>query len=113
MSTLKERTAKAIKGSIAHWKRMIAWAEQEPRNAPVSHNQMESCINEEWHDSDCPLCKMFFDWVDCPGCPLAQKYGMCGGRGKNEWAKTDTAKTWRIWLKHARLLLKQLRSLKP
>lgn len=54
---MDKETLKAIKASIAHWKRM------------------RKNINSEAPTSDeCPLCELFYD-IDCDGCPVAAKSG--------------------------------------
>ena len=77
--TLKPKILKALKQSIAHWKRLATG---------------KSRRGESIYDSDCALCKLFMD-DDCRGCPVRQATRLSDCR-RTPWIEVrDTL----IWLK--------------
>ncbi len=104
--------AQAIKKSIEHWERMIAWVKKQPQTDKPYYFAIEGAIGEDWSDEHCPLCEFYLSV--CNKCPLQKKHGHCSGYEKdryNNWNKVFNARTWKTWLKHAKVLLKQLKSL--
>lgn len=98
----------AIEESIKHWERMIEWAEKQPKQDKVSFLRMEDELDESWSGDFCALCKGY-----CATCPLRKKYGYCNIKNpKNAWGKVYSSKTWSEWLKHAKVMLRQLKSLR-
>jgi len=104
----------AIEESIAHWKRMIAWVNKRSGSAFVDPDQMYKSLGETWGSSDCPLCeRASLTEGMCDNCPLARKYGSCGDEDeKNVWQKVAYSTRWVEWLRHARQMLRQLKSLR-
>ena len=50
---------KAVKDSIAHWERMIAYAEKQALTERPSGITMKIDIGEVWTGFDCSLCNLF------------------------------------------------------
>jgi len=104
--------AEAIKDSIAHWERMIAWAKKQPKKDAPSGEVMETAIGEHWGNKYCALCKEYLGIGTCRDCPLAKKYGECGSYSyNNAWYFVAGSRMWGEWLKNAERMLEQLRSL--
>ena len=100
-----------IKKTIAHWKRMIVWAEKQNKRDRLSwaHTNMDDELKESWGSKYCPFCK---EYHNCLACPLYIKYGDCeNSKSKNAWYSAAHAVTWAGWLYHAKRLLKQIESL--
>jgi hypothetical protein len=118
MPVPSKATVAAIDNSIAHWERMIAWAKRQPRSAKVSPVKMRDEIAETWDGVHCSLCRLFR--CDCISCPLERFYGHCGSLYTENawaavartWAKKSGPQTWRTWLKHANVMLNQLKTTK-
>jgi len=102
----------AIWKSILHWRRMIKWAEKQPKKNRANHQYMYGEIGEWWDSLSCDLCKVCDDHGDCPECPLSIKYGSCKYPGKNMYRSVVLSLTWEEWLKNARRMLRQLESLR-
>lgn len=101
----------AIKKSIAHWVRMIEWVKKQPKDELVSMDKMLVSIKEYWDEEHCYLCKLYVR--SCNRCPLAKTYGSCDAYFTDSvWQKVNTSATWGEWLIHAKVMLKQLRSLR-
>ena len=107
----------AIEHTIAHWKRMIEWAEKQPPGNTSNWVTMKMVIGESWHAEYCPLCREFYP--SCGYCPLGEAYGPCDeglsdppADDKNAWVYVRLSPTWKQWLKHARRMLQQLKSLR-
>jgi predicted amidophosphoribosyltransferase len=85
--------------AIEHYDRMIAWAEKQPARDHADFSKMEIEIHEDYYSEDCVYCQKFI--YKCRICPLGNEIEQCC----NElWFKMDDAKTWRTWLKYARLV---------
>ena len=91
----------AIKDSIAHWKRMIAYAEQRQVFGRASPQEMKGTLGEMWRGDDCPLCELFSD--SCVRCPLSR--GMFTGSCCIEWLSVERAITWGEWVEAAHEML--------
>jgi len=101
----------AIDRSIAHWERMIRWIEKQPKKEEVDIYSMVDEIDEGTGSMDCPLCKKY--QCKCDKCPLGKKFGYCIDQGSvNSYYETYLSETWDEWLRNARILLKQLKSLR-
>jgi hypothetical protein len=104
----------AIRESIAHWDRMIAWAENQPVDGRRFRTAMQDQIGESWYGEHCALCREFYveqddecesaegDVFECSDCPI-----VLGGNRKcmiygSIWGNLDTCKTWGEWLTAAR-----------
>ena len=77
---MKATTLKALKASIAHWRRMATGK----RNAGETH--LSSC---------CALCDEFYSQPYCNGCPVAYagfRYCNANKQGEHsQWLKCDAA----------------------
>lgn len=112
---------KAIKDSISHWERMIAWAKNRRGAEYTTLLGMNISIEEDWGGRYCPLClkyqKMDPQHPDssslyiCTKCPLAQKYGRCGRSSRNGWFSVTMATSWKEWVRNAEKFLVQLKRL--
>lgn len=108
---------KAIKETLAHWKRMIEWAEYQPKNKYVNDYMMLEEIEEDWSSDFCFLCKKYIILHNsCDLCPLTKKYGKCNyfirdKKNKNKWHKVHSSTTWKEWVKNAKEFYKQIESL--
>lgn len=105
--------AEAIRKSIDHWERMIAWVETQPEFADVRYDSMLRDIGAYPSGTYCALCLYSYDnMVGCDGCILAVSIGRCEGEEiTNAWGRTFRAETWDQWLKHAGIMWEQLKSL--
>jgi hypothetical protein len=109
--------AQAIGESIKHWKRMIRWAKKQKANGSAKILVMAKSLHEHWKGNHCPLCKKYtdiYDYVDCFKCPLAKRYGECSGSNNikgNNWQNVNSSTNWKVWIKEAKIMLKQLKSL--
>lgn len=90
---------KLQKEAIAHYDRMIAWAETVPENSPPSRVTMGvALLGESWtaeycsycveHQSECPKCRLHDDSVF--DINRTGNTGCCDGL----WIKMSTALTW-------------------
>jgi len=97
----------AIRESIAHWERMIAWVKTQPKRKEPDDIKMTNQIGENWYSDYCPLCSLYHEGGEpCTRCPLHIKWG-----SKIAWFLVDISPTWDEWLRHARKMLRQLKSL--
>lgn len=99
--TLKEK-------SLAHYDRMIAWAEKQQKRGLVSGLDMEDAIGEEWSADYCPYCLSRKSM--CFGCRLnpiqvaiitdetPSAYLCCSGL----WYRMFESSTCGTWVKRAR-----------
>ncbi len=58
---MKAETLKALKASIAHWRRLATG---------------KNAFGEEPYGDDCPLCDLFYhrgEWMPCQGCPVSKR----------------------------------------
>ncbi|MFX0132392.1 MAG: hypothetical protein ACFFDN_01975 [Candidatus Hodarchaeota archaeon] len=104
----------AILDSIAHWKRMIAWAEKEKSKKVCSYYMLEQ-LGESPEARYCALCKLFYEReiFECSiKCPLRCKYGKCGKPGSlNAYQKPFLFNSWKSWAKAVKKMVEQLESL--
>jgi hypothetical protein len=93
--------------ALAHYDRMIEWAEKQPKRVRVDEFSMFSDIGEGWDSDNCPYCDAHN--AMCFGCemnPLKTKattkiYGSmfcCGAL----WSEMNESSTWGTWVKRAR-----------
>lgn len=106
----------AINESIKHWEKMIAWVETQDGEGNVNSDIMQKNIKQMWYSDDCPLCQKYVESeeeYECTDCPLGKKFEPCdNGLKVSAWNKVSDAGIWKDWLKHARVMLKQLESLR-
>jgi len=92
------RTNKQLqKEALAHYDRMIAWAEKQPKRGKPSHVKMASYIGEWAGPAKCSYCVEY--GYDCLQCPLGPT--VCCGK---LYGKMIDAKTWGTWVKRAKLV---------
>ncbi len=93
MSSLKRR-------ALAHYDRMIAWAEQQDPDDFKLITTMVNAIGEVWGQGDCSYCSRYYDRerASCGDCPLLSHSGCCGER----WSAMHGARTWGAWVTAAR-----------
>jgi len=110
----------AIEDSIKHWERMIKWAKKQPKRGLLSMPKMKTkmfeSIGEYYGGDDCPLCQRYLYAEGCEVCPLGRKYRKALDKDLVlacvlTWRKAYGSTTWAVWLKYAKLLLKDLKSL--
>lgn len=101
--------AQAIKGSIEHWKRMIAWVKKQPKSYRVSSDRIEIQLGEDWYADYCPLCKKYYEKY-CDKCPLYQHVGKSCNKNP-VWTKFTLVLTRNKWIENAKKMLKLLEEL--
>lgn len=70
--------------ALAHYDRMIKWAEKQPKRKLVDCEYMYESIGEIWVDTDCAYCKKIEKYnLDCNFCRLCvvnyDSRHCCGG----------------------------------
>jgi hypothetical protein len=112
---IKEK--KAISADLALWRRMRAWAAQQPPADKPSSSGMERALRKTWYDS--AICSLIDPEVrepqDClPRCPLARMmrareltYRHCCAAGA-PWLAVHRAGTWADWLVHADRMIEDI-----
>lgn len=124
MKTIGPEEFEIIQQTIAHWERMIEWAEEHAKELIPSgicsiNLRMRNDLGESWSNVDCALCLKYMRNNICSEeCPLNLKFGPCGIAGENGWLRVNQCTlqvdaTWSDWAKAARLFLKQIKSLLP
>lgn len=102
----------AIEGSIAHWERMLYYAQRQIQAGRVNRcphpQEMQVVLGEMWGGDDCPLCELFSD--SCVRCPLSQ--GMSTGSCCVEWRSVERADTWGEWVEAAHKMLALLEKIR-
>jgi hypothetical protein len=91
------------KQALAHYNRMIKWAETLPSNTSKSFLDMEISIGEAWGDDTCPYCNRYFK-DDTKICPLSNGHSICDGDicCKGIFNKMNLALSWKKWIKYAK-----------
>lgn len=96
------------KDVLAHYQRMIDWAEAQPADEKVSIYDMGIDLEETWLSDCCPLCDACR--INCRRCPITHATGNTSCE-MTPWHKMACAPNWREWLSHARLLYNFLENL--
>jgi len=105
----KKAKIRAIKKSIAHWRRMVKWASTQPIDKEPSRSEMFGDIKECWYGENCALCKTYADNENedcsCENCPLNSDSSIscCA-----QWIKVVESNTWGNWLLAADKMLEKL-----
>jgi hypothetical protein len=81
---------------LAHYDRMISWAEKQDADLRASAQMMQHAIDDCWHGLWCPLCDRFW-YLDCMDCPVKKETGLIGCT-LTPWYKLNEATTWSEWL---------------
>ena len=90
--------------ALAHYDRMIEWAEKQPKRNKRDSGVMYASIREDWGGTCCPYCqKMYEEELDCSFCRLRDEnydeaHPCCGGK----WIHMASSATWGTWVKRAR-----------
>jgi len=80
--------------ALAHYDRMIAWANKRPINGSVQRYRMQLALKESWDAVSCVYCMK----CDCSKCPLSVNLlGCCGGL----YRKLGKSETWGEWVQNA------------
>jgi hypothetical protein len=102
----------AIVESIAHWKRMVAWARDKRnkrgRKVTGMYHLMTQAIGEYPSSRDCALCRYSGNY--CSNCLLAKKHGDCFAK-TNAYQDANLATSWIKFAKHGDRMISQLESL--
>ena len=87
--------------ALAHYDRMIAWAEKQPKRNVVNEDHMEYDIGENWRGGGCVYCTEYFRKAQCSlsdaDCEDDSRH-CCNGL----WDAMNHSKTWLTWVKRAR-----------
>jgi len=128
MDLKKKKLNKAVKESLKHYDRMIAWVKTQNPADKINRLLMYDAIGEDWFDESCPICAEYAikdnarSYLVCADCPLAMKFDYCGSLhmpnksisktwGINRWIFMNKAKNWDEWLTHALAMYLQIHSL--
>ncbi len=96
MNSENAELMKLFNETIVHWKRMIMWAERQPKDeVPRSHRMFEK-IKMDWYGESCSFCRKFAKYIKCKGCPLTGE-GCCDGL----WRRVCGVSTWEKWVERA------------
>lgn len=88
--------------SIAHYDKMIEWAEKQKPKKTTNRKEMESEIDESWFAFDCDFCNKYNNGGFCSTeCPLT-KNGCYSGCCNGLWQKMNSSKTWGTFVKRAK-----------
>ena len=96
----------ALKKSIEHWKKMIAWAETRNIFKCPNMSEMIAAIGQTWRDEYCALCTKYTGADGgCTVCPLVPH---CDDDKPSAWSRVAMATTWGEWIYHAYTMLAEL-----
>lgn len=89
--------------ALDHYDKMIAWVETKSKIYHVRSISMENKIGEWWNGNSCSYCNEFR--TNLKECPLnsLKDYENCSCCN-DLWLKMHNAKTWKTWLKYAKLV---------
>jgi hypothetical protein len=93
---MKQTLRAAVVASIAHWNRMIAYAQKQKPRGTAMWESMNRALHEDWFSDDCPLCTLFYSG-SCADCPITPN---CN-RESSLWNRVIMARTWATWLERA------------
>lgn len=106
---LREKQIKQVReDAIAHYRRMIEWAETQPASEKVGLFDMGVDLEETWLSECCPLCQACR--TSCKYCPIAHTTGLEACEATS-WHKMACSTTWGEWLIYARQLYDLLETL--
>jgi len=100
---------KIQKQAIKHYDEMIKYVEKQKPNQFPDCCQMEDAIEMDWYVEYCPYCeKYLIKEESCERCPLtaelAEYQDGSSNCCKNLWDRMSYARSWKTWLKYARLI---------
>lgn len=87
--------------ALAHYDRMIKWAEKQSNYIHPHYSTMNSELGEGWTSVDCSYCQEYS--YDCEhNCPLyistSSYFGCCNGL----WRLLNKVNTWQEWAEAAK-----------
>lgn len=94
--------------TLAHYDRMIAWAEKQDHDGICDIYDMRDSIHESWLGNDCPLCEHAKG--TCDNCVIFKKTHKLHCNG-TPWKLMNYANTWGTWITSAKKERKFLESL--
>ena len=105
-----KKYSKVKKDAIAHYTRMIKWAEVQPEEEMTNRCEMDKDIGEFYWGNDCSYC-IEKDEKQVSDCLLGtdgkcQKDNSCCN---NLWYEMVTSGTWGTWVKRAKLVREYIR----
>jgi hypothetical protein len=94
------------KKALAHYDRMIKWAEKQPLGGHAD-NSMHYELGESEYGEDCSYCKKYYQIGGCllnsndreKPCSIPWYTNHCCN---GLWDKMESAKTWGTWIKYAK-----------
>lgn len=95
------------KQAIAHYDKMIEWAEKQPEKCFPYISSMHNELNEIWGSEHCSYCQKYE--MDCIKCELQGKYPNpteCCNRLYTAMCKSET---WKEWIKKAKQVREYIR----
>lgn len=101
------KSSKLRDETLAHYDRMIAWAERQDPYEEARSRTMQAELGESWYGFDCPLCNSTRTEKNgssrCRLCPVGTyDQGKYAGCGDTPWLYMEKARTWKGWLRHAK-----------
>ena len=90
-----KKTTKIKKEALAHYDRMIKWAEKQNPRGRVNGYKIRGEIGEVWASYDCSYCNKY--GLSCSRCPLNLDTWCCNGL----YGDMCKSKTWGTWIKRA------------
>lgn len=105
MITLKRRH-KALRASVAHWKRLIRRAEKKKQSGERIQPGRARLGDEGWLSDDCAMCRLYSveGRLLCDDCRLnCDDFSF--------WQALDTSDCWSLWLIWARRQLNLLQGI--
>lgn len=105
MNSENAELMKLFDETIAHWERMIAWAEKQPGDNYANPHSMFEGIKEAWFGESCSFCRKFAKYIKCKGCPLGGGEGCCDGL----WRRVCGVSTWEKWVERAKNVLNYIK----
>lgn len=113
---------KVKKETLAHYERMIAWAEKqgdsECAEFELVPDVMFEDIGEAWEAQHCPICSFYHvgrrEWTafptGCRNCPLSLSDNDCND-ADSFWVKMDDSESWSNWIIYAKKLYEVIKQL--
>ena len=93
--------------SIEHHKRLLKFAETQPKEDMPDYCLMLDSIKENWGGKYCSYCKKYSDCPDCPlcVCGVDEEENCCNGL----WEEIDTSETWEEWIMWEKRVIEYIR----
>jgi len=89
--------------ALAHYDRMIEWADKQPKRNRCSDVYMYDKILEYWGGECCPYCQKISEQdLNCSYCRLHADNDDYKSCCNGTWDHMDRANTWGTWVKRAR-----------